>query len=135
MIGLDTNVIVRLFVEDDPDQARAARALVASRCSITSPGFIDRVALCELVWVLSSGQGYRRGAIVDVLETLLGSRDLRLEDDELVRLAVRDFKSGNADFADILMGHVNRARGCDATATFDRKAAKLSGFALVPATP
>src|SRR5262249_20087751 len=129
--GLDTNVIVRLFVEDDPDQARAARSFVASRCSPASPGFIDRVALCELVWVLSSGQGYGRAAIVDVVETLLASQDLRLEDDALVRLAVRDFQSSSADFTDVLMGHVNRARGCEATATFDRRAARRDGFLRV----
>lgn len=131
MIGLDTNVIVRLFVDDDPAQARAARAFVASRCSPATPGFIDRVALCELVWVLSSGQGYGRAAIGDVVETLLGSRDLRLEDEDLVRSTVRDYKSSSVDFADILMGHVNRARGCEATATFDRKAARLAGFVRV----
>ena len=35
------------------------------------------------------------------------------------------------DFADVLMGEVNRARGCEVTATFDRKAAKLEGFVRV----
>jgi len=131
MIGLDTNVVVWLFVEDDPDQARATRTFVAARCSVETPGFIDRLALCELVWVLSRGQGYGRAAISDVVETLLGSRDLRLERDELVRLTLRDFKSSSADFADILMGHVNRDRGSEATATFDRKAARLEGFVRV----
>jgi predicted nucleic-acid-binding protein len=131
MIGLDTNVIVRLFVEDDPKQARSARDLVSSRCSPEDPGFIDRVALCELVWVLASGHEYGRAAIADVVETLVASRDLRLEDHDLVRLALRDYRSNNVDFADILIGHVNRARGCEATATFDRRAAKLNGFVRV----
>ena len=34
-------------------------------------------------------------------------------------------------FADILIGEVNRARCCQATATFDRKAARLEGFVRV----
>jgi len=131
MIGLDTNVIVRLFVDDDPKQVRLARSLVADRCTVENPGFIDRVALCELVWVLAGVHNYARAAIADVVETLVGSRDLRLEDHDLVRRALQDFRASNVDFADILMGHVNLARGCEATATFDRKAASLKGFLRV----
>jgi len=131
MIGLDTNVIVRLFVEDDPRQVQSARNLVTSQCSPESPGFIDRVGLCELIWVLASAHGYGRAAITDVVETLIESRDMRLEDHDLVRRSLQDYRSTSVDFADILIGHVNLARGCEATATFDRKAAKLKGFVRV----
>jgi len=128
MIGLDTNVVVRLFVDDDLHQADVARDLVTRRCSPENPGFVDRVALCELLWVLGSVHGYGRADLGDVVETLLASRDIRLEDGDLVQLALWDFRESNVDFADILIGHVNKARGCDLTATFDRKASKLDGF-------
>ena len=131
MIGLDTNIIVRLFVDDDPKQVQSARNLVASRCTAESPGFIDRVALCELVWVLASAHNYGRAVVADVVEAIVASRDLRLEDDDLVRRALQDYRASNVDFADILIGYVNLARGCAATATFDRKAAKLKGFIRV----
>jgi predicted nucleic-acid-binding protein len=131
MIGLDTNVLARLFVDDDPDQARRARQFVAHRCTQQEPGFVDRVALCELVWVLTSVHGYDKAAIVRIIDDLLASRDIRLEDSELLRSAVRIFAARGVDFADILIGEVNRARGCEATATFDRKAAKLDGFVHV----
>jgi predicted nucleic-acid-binding protein len=131
MIGLDTNIIVRLFVDDDAKQVQSARNLVASRCTAETPGFIDRVALCELVWVLASAHNYGRAAIADVVETLVASRDLRLEDHDLVRRALQDYRASNVDFADILIGYVNLARGCEATATFDPKAAKLKGFVRV----
>jgi predicted nucleic-acid-binding protein len=131
MIGLDTNVVVRLFVDDDPKQAELARNLVAGQCSPERPGFIDRVALCELLWVLSSAHGYSRSALATVVATLLASRDIRLEDDNLVQLALEDYRATNVDFADILIGHVDIARGCEMTATFDRKAAKLKGFTRV----
>jgi predicted nucleic-acid-binding protein len=131
MIGLDTNVIVRLFVDDDPRQVSAARRFVASQCSSDRPGFVNRVALCELIWVLASVHGYRRSAIAGVIEELLVSRDIVLEDHEAARVALRTFRTSNLDFADILIGEVNGARGCEATATFDRKAAKLAGFVRV----
>ncbi len=132
MIGLDTNVLVRYFVADDPAQSARAARFIESRCTMDDPGFVDRVALCELVWVLSSGYGYGRAEIARVLDALLASRDIVLEDHEAVRGAARAFERGAADFADALIGLVNRARGCAATATFDRKAARLAGFVAVP---
>jgi predicted nucleic-acid-binding protein len=131
MIGLDTNVLARLFVEDDIAQARLAREFVAAQCTQQNPGFIDRVALCELVWVLASVHGYRRAEIALVIERLLSSRDLILEDAAAVRAALRMLKTRTSDFADALIGEVNLTHGCDATATFDRQAAKLTGFIRV----
>jgi predicted nucleic-acid-binding protein len=131
MMGLDTNVLARLFVEDDTLQARQAREFVAARCTRENPGFVDRVALCELVWVLASVHDYRRVEIAPVIEKLLSSGDLMLEDEGAVRAALHTFRTRNVDFSDALIGEVNRLRGCDSTATFDRKAAKLDGFIRV----
>ena len=131
MIGLDTNVLARLFVDDDMAQAALARAFVRDRCSPDNPAFVDRVALCELVWVLTSAHGYGRGETAEVLEELTASSDIVLEDVDAVRKAIAIFKRRAIDFADILIGEVNRARGCRATGTFDRKAARLDGFVLL----
>jgi predicted nucleic-acid-binding protein len=131
MIGLDTNVILRCFVDDDPNQARQARQFVADRCTRENPGFVDRVALCEMVWVLSRGHRFDRARAADVVARLLINRDIILEDGDAVRAALKTFMERNIDFADALIGEVNRARGCEATATFDRKAAKLEGFVSV----
>ncbi len=128
MIGLDTNVILRCFVDDDPNQARQARQFVADRCTRESPGFIDRVALCELVWVLSRGHRFDRTKAADIVSRLLDSSEIVLEDSDAVRAALRTFMTRSIDFADALIGEVNRSRGCVATATFDRKAVKLEGF-------
>jgi predicted nucleic-acid-binding protein len=128
MIGLDTNVILRCFVDDDPNQARQARRFVAERCSRENPGFVDRVALCEMVWVLLRGHRFDRKEAADVVSRLLANSEIVLEDSNAVRAALRTFVERNIDFADALIGEVNRARGCEVTATFDRKAAKLEGF-------
>ena len=66
-----------------------------------------------------------------IIEKLLSSSDLMLEDEGAVRAALQAFRTGNVDFADALIGEVNRLRGCDATATFDRKAARLDTFIRV----
>jgi len=128
VIGLDTNVLAGLFIEDDPTQVRAARQFVARQCSAQEPAFIDRVALCEFVWVLSYSHGYGRPEIARIIAKLLDNQEMRLEDAEAVRAALSTFSSRNVDFADALIGEVNRVRGCKVTATFDRRAAKLDGF-------
>lgn len=131
MIGLDTNVLARLFVEDDIVQANAARRFVAERCSPSDPAYVDRVALCEFVWVLTSVHRFDRAAVASMIEKLLTTQELAIEDDDAVHAALLTFRRAGVEFADALIGEVNRARGCTATATFDRKAARLEEFVRV----
>ncbi|MGH6877971.1 MAG: PIN domain-containing protein [Rhizomicrobium sp.] len=131
MIGLDTNVLVRHLVADDPAQARRVDRLLAERCSAAEPGFVNRIVLCELVWTLDRTYGYGRADIARVIEHLLLVRELRVEDSEHVAAAVRRFRRQNVDFSDALIAEINTAQGCEATATFDRKAAKTAGFVVV----
>jgi predicted nucleic-acid-binding protein len=131
MIGLDTNVLVRLVVGDDPRQTYRAKRFVSRHCTPDSPGFIDCVVLAELVWVLASSYGYARSEIAAAVEGVLGGGDRVVEHHDAVRASLEDYKAGRADFAGALIARVNRAYGCEATATFDQKAAKLDGFVQV----
>jgi predicted nucleic-acid-binding protein len=131
VIGLDTNVLIRLVVGDDPQQAHQARRFVDRHCTPDSPGFINCVVLAEFVWLLSGTYGYGRSEIAAAVEGLLAGDDRVVEHHDEVQASLEDFKAGRADFADALIGHINRARGCEATATFDRKAARLDGFVRV----
>jgi predicted nucleic-acid-binding protein len=65
------------------------------------------------------------------VEGLVAGADRIVEHQDAVRASLDDYTAGRLDFTDALIGHVNRARGCQATATFDRKAAKLDGFIRV----
>ena len=131
MIGLDTNILVRLLVTDDPVQTAQARRFVDRRCTPESPGFINCVVLAEFIWVLSRVYHYRRAEIADAIESLLGGRDRVFENHDDVQAALIEYKSGGIDFTDALIAYVNRSRGCEATATFDRKAVKLNCFVSV----
>jgi predicted nucleic-acid-binding protein len=131
MIGLDTNVLVRLLVADDPAQTEQARRFVSSRCTPGSPAFINCIVLVEVVWVLGSLYDYRPSEIAGAIDSLLSGDDRVVEYHDEVRAGLEDYKSGRADFVDALIMRINRARGCDVTATFDHKAAKLDGFMRV----
>lgn len=131
MIGLDTNILVRLLVADDPEQTERARKLVAAQCTRESPGFINCIVLAELVWVLSGAYGLSRSQIANAVEALLAGEDRIVEHHEAVRAGLDDYKAGGADLADAVIARINQAQGCEATATFDERAAKLNGFVIV----
>lgn len=131
MIGLDTNVLVRYIVQDDPEQARAATRLVESACTEQSPGYISVVVLVELVWVLAAAYDYERDVIASVLGQILRTTEFTVEDGDLAWNALREFEEGNAGFADYLLARRNRSSGCSTTFTFDRKAAKGRHFTPV----
>jgi predicted nucleic-acid-binding protein len=131
MIGLDTNLLVRLVVGDDPQQTRQARAFVDQHCSPESPGFINCIVLAELVWVLKASYDYSRSQIATAVEGLVVGADRIVEHADAVQASLDDYKAGRLDFTDALIAHVNKTRGCGATATFDRKVAKLDGFVRV----
>ncbi len=131
MIGLDTNVLVRYLVQDDPGQSRKAIQVITKQCTRDDPGFINRIALCELVWVLESAYGYSKDTIVAVLEKLLRTSQLKIEDVQTAWTAFRLYQKGNADFADCLMGATNRLSGCETTVTLDQAASKLEGFRAI----
>lgn len=131
MIGLDTNVLVRFLVQDDPGQSRKATQVITKQCTRDDPGFINRVVLCELVWVLESAYGYSKDTIVPVLEKLLRTSQLMIEDVQAAWTAFRMYQKGKADFADCLLGATNRIGGCEWTVTFDQPASKLEGFKLL----
>jgi predicted nucleic-acid-binding protein len=70
MIGLDTNVLVRYFAQDDPVQSRKASALIES-LTAERPGYVTQVALVEVAWVLGRAYDAGREEIAQVIDTLL----------------------------------------------------------------
>lgn len=131
MIGLDTNVLVRYIVRDDPAQTALADRCIEHRCSRERPGYVSHLVLAELVWVLGRGYGYPRQMLADVLGTLLSSEEIRIQDAPLVRAALGEFSAGAADFADCLIGILHQRAECETTITFDKKAARLSTHRLL----
>lgn len=131
MIGLDTNILVRLLVRDDPAQFEAATRFVNHAVARTESLFVNRIVLTELAWVLSRAYRLSRPEIADAIEHILMTAELDVEESDVAWEALRDYRSGAADFADCLIGTVNRARGCTTTMTFERECSGLSPFTLL----
>lgn len=130
MIGLDTNVLVRYIAQDDPEQSPKATSVIES-LTAENPAYIGLVSLTELVWVLTGCYSSSKEDLIAVLEGLLRTKGLLVENPETVWKAVRLFKGGSADFADCLIECSANRAGCDYTATFDRGAAKHCGMRLI----
>lgn len=130
MIGLDTNVVVRYLVQDDPVQAGQASALIESLSS-EAPGFLSRIALVEMVWILEACYRVGKPDLVAILETLLRAKELVIEQADTVWQALHVFAGANADFADCLIERSAHAAQCSHTVTFDKRAAKNAGMRLL----
>ena len=131
MIGLDTNVLIRYVVQDDPRQSEAAGRLIEGRCTPDSPGYVSTMVLGEIARVLRGGYEYEKGIVVSVLRQILQTAELAVEKPALAWAALIEFEQGAADFADCLVSHGNHGQGCSQTYTFDRKAARGRYFELL----
>lgn len=128
MIGLDTNVLVRYLVDDDPDQSARAAALIEGAADRGEPLYLSQVVLCEVVWVLRGAYKRRRDEIAAAIGAVLQTSPFTVEEVGLTRRALERYAAGGADFADYLVGEKASAAGCQYVATFDRKLLREPGF-------
>jgi predicted nucleic-acid-binding protein len=127
MLGIDTNVVMRLLVSDDAEQTRRARKLIEQSLGREEPVLVSLLVLIESEWVLRSSYGFKQDAVLSMFRALLEASELSFEDESAVEEALFHWKDSACGFADCLITAHNRQLGCRATATFDAKAARLPG--------
>jgi predicted nucleic-acid-binding protein len=130
VIGLDTNILVRYLVQDDPVQSPIATHLIERRLSEDDPGFVTIVAMVETAWVLERIYGFSDADIAAAIERMLQIDLLVVENEQDVFTAMVELAEGRGSFADALIGARGAGAGCSHTLTFDRKALRIPGFEL-----
>lgn len=128
MLGLDTNVILRYVMADDPVQFATARRIIETRISESEPGYLNDIVLCELVWTLRRAFHKSRADVGRLLEQLFDTRQLAFREPRLLAEALNLFRNSKADFSDCLLAARNLAEGCETTLTFDADAQSLMGM-------
>ena len=124
MHAVDTNVVVRFLVNDDPHQSRIATEL------FRQPVFIPATVLLECFWVLRSRYLFDRQQLATALAALVTWPTVVIENDSEVQWAITRFADG-ADFEDAL--HIATVGSADAFVTFDGNLTKrLSETAPIP---
>jgi predicted nucleic-acid-binding protein len=131
MKAIDTNVLVRYLVQDDPKQSKKAAAYIEAAAAAGDTILISTVVLCETVWVLDSAYGYSKSEIETVLDHIFQTSSFRFEAKDTLRAALEDYRATKADFADCLIGRAHRSLGCEPTATFDTGLRSLTTFHLL----
>jgi predicted nucleic-acid-binding protein len=131
MIGLDTNVLLRLFVEDDAGQSARALRHVGS-ATADEPCLINSVVLAEFAWALAKKMKQRRAEVARLIGEVLSADDLYIPDRGPVERALTAYRAGKADFPDYLLAEINAELGCASTVTFDRAALDSPAFSPVP---
>ena len=121
MIGLDTNIVLRILIGDDPAQVTIVKKLLISRQQLLGAFFLNHVVLAECVWALKGSYKMSRQEIVQGLEGLLDTPAFAVEEPKVVASALKNFKESTVDFSDCLIAAKNAAIGCVHTATFDKK--------------
>ena len=121
MNGVDTNVVLRYLVQDDPAQTNAVAKIIMAAAARREPLFISVPVLCEVAWVLNTTYKQSRESSAETIQLLLDSAAFDIEREQQVAESLRRYRNGRADFADYLIGILARERGCKLTYTFDRR--------------
>ena len=122
MRAVDTNVLVRLIVRDEPKQVEAAEAF------ISKGAWVSHVVLVETTWVLESVYELNPALIAVTVEMLLNHEHLTVQDADAVEAALESFRSRpTVSFSDSLIVEIARKTGHVPVGTFDKALAKVDG--------
>ena len=128
VIGIDTNILVRIITRDDEKQSQIALDYVSNN---STPFVINHIVICELVWVLESAYKYDKKQIIKALECILKVKQFLILEKNSVRSALKLYAETSIDFSDALIGYVNKEEGCEFTITFDKATSKTSIYKLL----
>jgi predicted nucleic-acid-binding protein len=120
VIGLDTNVLVRLLTADEPAQLKVAIRLLAAHEAEVGAFFINDMVLVEVMWVLGRSYGISRLDAVDAMRSLLDNDAFAFEDRDRLTRAVALCTQQAVDFSDTMIALKNASALCEHTVTFDR---------------
>ena len=129
-VSVDTNVLVRGPLGDDPDQQDEAQRLLEAASG--GPGLVVSVfAVLELAWVLRARKVPRQG-VARVIRTLLDAEGVTVTHAELLHRALARYEEGRADLGECLICADGQAAGARSFATFDR-VPQEEGWGTAPA--
>ncbi|MDR1188088.1 MAG: PIN domain-containing protein [Bifidobacteriaceae bacterium] len=132
MIALDTNVLVRHLMDDDPVQSPIAHAAMA-RLTPFQPGYVSLVVLVETLWVLRRSFRVSHERATATTRALLAARDLVLQEPGAVAQALAVAEQTDSEVPDALIAALALEAGCERTWTFDFRAARRFGMELLTA--
>ncbi len=133
MIGLDTNVLARYYVDDDADrEAGRQRELALRLIESGKQLMVCKTVLLEFEWVLGGYCEFQANEIRTVFRHLLSMQHIHVEDRPCIEQALAN-ADGGLCFADAL--HHASYRQCESMASFDDRkfARRTKKLGMTPA--
>lgn len=135
MIGLDTNILARYYVENTDNnnektilQRKLAKGIIESR----RPLFVAKTVIIELEWILRGVYKFPVSAVISVFEHLCGLSHITIEDKNVIVHAI-EFTRAGIEFTDAL--HLASSYHCKKLLSFDKKFSnKFSSNGFTPIT-
>ena len=118
---IDTSVILRLLIKDDPAKAKACEKLLREGEERGLILYLLPVAIMETVWVLEKIYKFKRKSIREIIEAILNTPQLKVEMEAVFRKAIKSYEEKNIKFADAMMGHWGLEKDLSVIFTYDEK--------------
>lgn len=131
MIAIDTNVVLRIILNDDADQHDIAKRELAKAGRAGEEILVNDIVLVETIWTLVRTYQIDKPIVIGALQAFMQTSGIRFESDANVAHAIELFEHSTAGFADCLTVAKNTALGCTSTLTFDQGMRKLPGVKLL----
>ncbi len=127
MIGVDTNVLARIVLEDDAQQAKQALELLQACHEAGEAVAVSLSVILELEWVLRSVAKLEKSIVIATFKKLLETAPLRIDNEAVLEHALYLYggESAKADFPDCLFSAQYQRMGCRNMASFDTQAQRL----------
>jgi predicted nucleic-acid-binding protein len=122
---LDTNILLRLFLEDDKPQVAAVEKLLERALRDKKTFFVADLAVAEMVWVLEKSQGFPPAVIAGVLRSALDDRQLHFENRDRLLSALTLYEYHGVDFIDAYQAALVQEKKLESVISFDHDFSRL----------
>lgn len=131
MIGIDTNILLRLWLNDAPARNKRIDALLAEHGNTPGSLLVSDVVLAEAMWTLRSADDQDKPAQSTAMRSLLDEAAFAFEDRDVIERSVAMFEQSSCGFPDCLIAVKHHRLGCEFTATSDRAMRKLPSIKVL----
>ncbi len=122
---IDTNVLLRLFLEDDKRQAHAVQELFQKTFHDKKKLFVPDMAIAEIVWFLEKKEGLSSPVIATILRFALEDERMVFENQQRLLVATAFYEQHSVDFIDAYQAALVQEKGLEAVVSFDKDFSRL----------
>jgi len=121
IVVIDTNLLVRYLTDDEPQKAKAVDTFLNRASKGELKILIPSVVVAELVWVLESFYKLAAAEITELVESILNTPGVDIQDKSIIKAALKIYRSKEIDLVDAWIIEFAKARGAKRIYTFDKK--------------